>query len=140
MPAKSKPRIVHAQIKNPVLLRKTILESSIASIENLKILKNIKQIKKRKGKLKSELRAIGKEFKDLILFFEETLPKPNEVGVNPQRESEKEIKRVTKTETKKRSSQENLMAKTTEDNEDPFEQKDKFDFDIEKLKSKIGEL
>jgi hypothetical protein len=140
MPTKSKARIVHAQIKNPVLLRKTILESSISSIENLKILKNIKQIKKRKGKLKAELRTLSKEFKDLLFFLEETLPKPSEVGINPQKESEKEIKKVIKTETKKRNSQKKLIEKTTEKNENPFEQKDKFDFDIEELKNKIGEL
>jgi len=49
-------RIVHAQVKSPVLIRKTILEASILSIENLKLLKNIRQIKKRKDKLKTELR------------------------------------------------------------------------------------
>jgi len=48
---KRKPKIIHAQIKSPVLLRKTILEASILSLENLKILKNIRQIKRRKDKL-----------------------------------------------------------------------------------------
>jgi len=134
---KRKPKIIHAQIKSPVLLRKTILEASILSLENLKILKNIRQIKRRKDKLKMHLR---KEMKDMTDKFEELIPHPSEIGINVERESEREIRVETKVEEKKRNKQERLMVKTTKKDESPFEQKDEFDFDIDKLKEKIKGL
>lgn len=135
-----KPKIIHAQIKSPVLLRKTILEASILSLENLKILKNIRQIKKRKDKLKMHLRKECKEMKDIADKFCELIPHPSEIGINVERETEKEVRVETKVEENKRKKQEKLMVKTTKKDENPFEQKDEFDFDIDKLKEKIKGL
>ena len=137
---RKKPKIIHAQIKSPVLLRKTILEASILSLENLKILKNIKQIKKRKDKLKMHLRKECKEMRDMVIKFENLIPQPSEIGINIERETEKEARKETKEEEKKRIKQEKLMVKTTNKEENPFEQKDEFDFDKEKLKEKIKGL
>jgi len=127
-------------IKSPVLIRKTILEGSILSIENLKILKNIRQVKARKNKLKSDLRKVCREMREGILQLEEIIPHPSEVGIHIQKESEKVLKKQTKIEIEKVNKQEELMVKTTKENENPFEQKDEFDFDIEKLKEKMGKL
>ncbi|MBU2639672.1 MAG: hypothetical protein KKG75_03110 [Nanoarchaeota archaeon] len=140
MPPKKKSKVIHAQVSNPVLVRKTILETSILSLENLKILKNIKQIKRRKAKLKTELRKLCKEMQDQSLIFEGKIPSPDEVGISPEKETEKEIRKVAREEGRKRKSQEKLMVKTTKKEENPFEQKDQLDFDIEKLKSKIKGL
>ena len=137
---KRKPKIIHAQIKSPVLLRKTILEASILSLENLKILKNIRQIKRRKDKLKMHLRKECKEMKDMTDKFCEVIPHPSEIGIHVEKESERETKVETKVEEKKRNKQEKLMVKTTKKDESPFEQKDEFDFDIDKLKEKIKGL
>jgi hypothetical protein len=136
MPPRKKNKVMHAQVSSPVLVRKTILETSILTIENLKILKNIKQIKKRKNKLKVELRRLCKEMKIETMTFEEYLPPPAEVGISIQKESEREIKKNAREEAKKRKGQETLVVKTTE-TENPLEAKDQFDFDIEKLKEKI---
>ena len=132
-------RIVHAQVKSPVLIRKTILEASILSIENLKLLKNIRQIKKRKDKLKTELRRLIKEMDENINGFEAVIPTLAEAGISVERETEKDIGRTRREEERKRRSQERLLAKT-EEKEDPFQAKDEFDFDIEKLKDKINRL
>ena len=137
---KRKIRIIHAQVKSPVLVRKTLLEANISSIENLKILKNIRQIKKRKNKLKTDLRRICRETQDQIMQLENIIPSPSEIGIQVQKESEKVLKREAKIEVEKVEEQENLRVKTTEKNENTFEQKDEFDFDIDKLKEKIGKL
>ena len=65
MPTQKKKQVIHAQISSPVLVRKTLLEAAILSIEDLKILKNIRQIKKRKDKLKTELRKICSDMRGL---------------------------------------------------------------------------
>ncbi|MAG52905.1 MAG: hypothetical protein CMH62_02990 [Nanoarchaeota archaeon] len=140
MAARRKAKVVHAQIGNPVLVRKTLLETSILSIENLKILKNIRQVKKRKDKLKTELRRQCREMRQLIIEFEGILPPLSEVGIHPQKESEKVVKKVAKKEAVKRKDQEKLMVKTTEQTKNPFEQRDQLDFDIDKLKQKISGL
>jgi hypothetical protein len=140
MPPKKKIKAVHAQIENPVLVRKTILEGNILSIENLKLLKNIKQLKKRKTKLKTELRRLNKEMEADLLAFEEYIPQPSDVGINPEKHTEKEIKQNRREEERKRKTQEKLLVKTAKKEENPFEAKDEFDFDIEKLKSKINGL
>ena len=136
---RGKPKIIHAQIKNPVFVRKTILEASILSLENIKILKNIMQIKRRKGKLKADIRRECKEMRDLVTEFENTLPSPSEIGINVQRESEKELTRESRGEEKRRLKQEKLIVKTTEKDE-VFGQKSELDFDIQKLKEKIRGL
>lgn len=146
MPAKSKvvirrkPKIIHARIKNPVLVRKTLLEAGILSLENLKILKNIRRIKKRKDKLKMDIRRECNDMRSMVIKFQELLPQPEEIGINVQKESEKELRSESRFEERKRKSQERLMAKTTRKEENPFEQKDELDFDIEKLKEKIKGL
>ncbi len=148
MPAKSKskvvikrkPKIIHARIKNPVLVRKTLLEAGILSLENLKILKNIRRIKKRKDKLKMDIRRECNDMRSMVIKFQELLPQPEEIGINVQKESEKELRVESRAEERKRKSQERLMAKTTRKEENPFEQKDELDFDIEKLKEKIKGL
>lgn len=137
MPPKKK-KLVHAQVSSPVLIRKTILETSILSIENLKILKNIKQIKRRKAKLKIELRKLCREIKDTIINFEDYLPDPQEVGITT--ETKRELQKTAREEERKRKSQEKLLVKSLQKEENPFEQKDEFDFDIEKLKDKINQL
>ena len=139
-PVKRKPRIVHAQVKSPVLVRKTILEASISSIENLKILKNIRQLKKRKNKLKVDLRRICKEMREHIVHLEDIMPHPSEIGIHVQKESEQQLKRVVRAEVEKVQEQEKKMVKTSEQNENPFEQRNEFDFDIDKLKEKMNEL
>ena len=145
MPAKK--RIVHAQIQNPVLLRKTILETNILSIENLKVLKNIQQIKKRKDKLKIELRKLCKEMRDEVIIFEDLLPTKEEAGVQPEQETARELQLETKEEAKKRRKQQKLLEKTSHkkapkfiEEVNPFEKKDELDFDIDKLKEKIKGL
>lgn len=146
MPAKSKvvirrkTKIIHARIKNPVLVRKTLLEAGILSLENLKILKNIRRIKKRKDKLKMDIRRECNDMRSMVTKFQELLPQPEEIGINVQKESEKELRSESRFEERKRKSQERLMAKTTRKEENPFEQKDELDFDIEKLKEKIKGL
>ncbi|MAF51166.1 MAG: hypothetical protein CMH64_03675 [Nanoarchaeota archaeon] len=139
-PVRRKPKIVHAQVKSPVLVRKTILETSILSIENLKILNNIRHLKKRKNKLKVDLRKMCKEMREHIVHLEDVMPHPSEIGIHVQKESEKQLRRTVKTEIEKVQEQEKKMVRTTEQNENPFEQKDEFDFDIEKLKEKMGKL
>ena len=74
------------------------------------------------------------------MTFEEYLPSPNEVGVSIQKESEREIKKNAREEAKKRKNQETLVVKTSEKETNPFEAKDQFDFDIEKLKAKMEGL
>ena len=140
IPVRRKPKIVHAQVKSPVLVRKTILETSILSIENLKILNNIRHLKKRKNKLKVDLRKMCKEMREHIVHLEDVMPHPSEIGIHVQKESEKQLRRTVKTEIEKVQEQEKKMVRTTEQNENPFEQKDEFDFDIEKLKEKMGKL
>ncbi len=140
MPTQKKKQVIHAQISSPVLVRKTLLEAAILSIEDLKILKNIRQIKKRKDKLKTELRNICRDMRELTIEFENKMPSPEEVGIAPQRETEKEIRKTTKEEAKKRKSQEKLFVKTAKKEENPFESIDQFDFDIEKIKEKIKGL
>lgn len=140
MPTQKKKKVIHAQISSPVFVRKTILEAAILSIENLKILKNIRQIKKRKDKLKTELRNNCRDMRELAIEFETKMPSPEEVGISPQRETEKEIRKLTKEEAKKRKSQEKLFVKTATKEENPFGSADQFDFDIEKIKEKIKGL
>ena len=148
MPAKNKskvvirrkPKIIHAQIKNPVLVRKTILEAGILSLENLKILKNIRRIKKRKDKLKMDIRRESNDMKSMVMKFQELLPQPDEISINIQKESEKELRTESRVEERRRKTQERLMTKTARKEENPFEQKDELDFDIEKLKDKIKGL
>lgn len=136
---RGKPKIIHAQIKSPVFVRKTILEASILSLENIKILKNIMQIKRRKGKLKADLRKECKEMRDLVTEFENMLPSPSDVGMNVQRESEKELTREAREEEKRRFKQEKLIVKASEKDE-VFGQRSELDFDIQKLKEKIRGL
>ena len=78
--------------------------------------------------------------RQLIIEFEGILPPLSEVGIHPQKESEKVVKKVAKKEEEKRKDQEKLMVKTTEQTKNPFEQRDQLDFDIDKLKQKISGL
>ena len=138
-PVKKNNKIVHAQVGNPILVRKTILEGSILSIENLKILRNIKRIKKLKNQLKNDLRKQCREMQNLIIDLEDEMPHPQEITTTPQKETAKEAKKEAKLESRKRGKQERLKERTIEKEFD-FEREHLFESDIDKLKEKIERL
>lgn len=137
---KRKQKIIHAQIKSPVLVRKTILEASILSLENLKILRNIRQIKRRKAKLKADLRKECREMNEITAEFLDVIPSLGDIGLRVQKESERDLMREISEEGKKRFEQERLISKSVVSKESVFEQKDELDFSIDKLKEKIKGL
>ena len=102
-----KPKqIVHAQVRNPILVRKTLLESAISITEMQKSLQRIKKIRAEKRHFKNELKINYGEIRKLIeqLAVSE-LPRPPSMP----HQSFKHLKKEIKKETVKRVEQERLV-------------------------------
>lgn len=124
----SKPKqIVHAQIKNPILVRKTLLESAILVTEMLKSFQRIKRIRVEKKHYKNELKTNFDEIKKLIEKLSDyELPKlPLMHHAQP-----KQVKKEIKKEIIKRVEQEKLVEKGYSD----------LDNELKKLQDKLKNL
>ncbi|MEK6951390.1 MAG: hypothetical protein AABX29_00075 [Nanoarchaeota archaeon] len=74
--AKSEEALVHAQISNPIFVRKTLLESAILGAEILKGYENIKKLEVKKANYRNQVKTIIRELRELIRELEtEKLPK-----------------------------------------------------------------
>lgn len=127
-----KSKLLHAQIKNPILVRKTLLESAISSAEILRSMHELKRIKSLEHKKKIELRRLFEEIKVLRAKLEEReLPHLSEVRHEKiKKGSSRES--LIKEEVKKQKSQEKLLGKEVE--------KSGLDLEIDKLREKIRNL
>ena len=127
-----KNKLLHAQIKNPLLIRKTLLESAISTAEILRSMNVLRKIKSEENRKKAELRKLFEEVKILRTRLEEKeLPPLTEV------KHEKIKKNVTKKvlineEVKKQRNQERLLGKEAE--------KSGLDLEIDNLREKIRNL
>ncbi len=127
-----KSKILHAQIKNPILVRKTLLESAIFTAEVLKSMHEFRKLKSLENRKKAELKRLFEEIKILRTKLEEKeLPHLAEV------KHEKIKKNVAKKvlineEINKQRTQERLLGKETE--------KSGLDLEIDKLREKIRNL
>ena len=127
-----KNKILHAQIKNPIFVRKTLLESAISSVEIIKSMHEFKRLKNIENKKNNELRKLFEEIKILRTKLEEQeLPPLSEVR---QEKIKKNVpkKQLIREEAKKQKKQERLLETETE--------KSGLDLEIDKLKEKIRNL
>ena len=123
-----KPKqIVHAQVRNPILVRKTLLESAIAVTELQKSLQKIKKIRAEKKHFKNELKISYDEIRKLIeQLATSELPRPPSMP----HQSFKQLKKEIKKETTKRVEQEKLVQ-----HEDSG-----LDYELKKLQDKLKNL
>jgi|SRR3989344_2392852 len=132
MPEKKQEKLLHARIQNPLLIRKTLLESAIASAEILKSMKTLKQIKSQEIKGRAELKKLMDEVKSLRDKLEEhelpSLEKVKHEKVNKVVQKKKLIHE----ETRKRKKQEKILGKETKVSP--------LDSEIETLRERIRNL
>ena len=111
MPAKKsnkQEKILHARIQNPLLIRKTLLESAITSAEILKSHSLLRKIRSEKNKRKTELKKIFDEIKSLKNKLEEhELPPLNRVTHEKVKKTVPK-KKLIKQEKGKRKKQEQI--------------------------------
>ncbi|MBI2105509.1 hypothetical protein HYT56_01575 [Candidatus Woesearchaeota archaeon] len=128
----AKSKLLHARIQNPLLVRKTLLESAISIAEVLKSMRILKKISSEKNKRKTELKKLFDEIRILRTKLEEhELPPLSEI------KDEKISKKVQKKELiseeiRKQKQQEKMLSKELE--------KSSLDFEIDQLKEKIRGL
>jgi|TARA_B100001971_G_C18143158_1_gene511517 hypothetical protein len=131
-----KEKLLHARIQNPLLIRKSLLESAITSAEILKTGRELGKIKTEKNKKKTEIKKIINEIKELSFQLEEKeLPPLNVVS----KEKIKKVvpkRKLVKEETSKRKKQERILK--TESKED--QELSGIDLEISNLKDKIRKL
>jgi len=141
-----KEKLLHAQIQNPLFVRKTLLESAIISAELVKSFHNFKKTKTKENKEKSELRALYNEMKILINKLEEKELPPLAAVKHEKIKKIIPKERLIKEEGKHRKRQEKILEK-----EKPQQPKVKteikkeekltgIDLEISKLKNKIKNL
>jgi|SRR3989344_1155678 len=134
MSAKKQEKLLHARIQNPLLIRKTLLESAISSAEILKSMKILRQFKSEETKKKIELKKLIDEIKVLRDKLEEhELPPLYSV----QHEKINKIvpkKKLMHEESSKRKKQERILGKETKRIASPL------DSEIEALKERIRNL
>ena len=125
-------KLLHAQIKNPLFVRKTLLESAIYSAEILKSMHFLKKLKSEENKKKLELRRLFEEIRILRTKLEEKeLPPLSEIKHEKiKRSIPKKI--LIKEENRKQKQQERLFGKETE--------KSGLDLEIDNLREKIKNL
>ena len=125
-------KLLHAQIKNPIFVRKTLLESAISSAEILKSMHFLKKLKSEENKKKLELRRLFEEIRILRTKLEEKeLPPLSEIKHEKiKRSIPKKI--LIKEENRKQKQQERLFGKETE--------KSGLDLEIDNLREKIRNL
>jgi len=100
-------QLVHAQLKNPILVRKTLLESAILTTEILKSYQKIKKIRTQKQKFKTQLKKDLQEIKQLVEKLEiHELPRPPQI---PHSHKSPVIKKELKKEVKEQIKQERLL-------------------------------
>ena len=132
MPEKKQEKLLHARIQNPLLIRKTLLESAIASAEILKSMKTLKQIKSQEIKGRAELKKLMDEVKSLRDKLEEhelpSLEKVKHEKVNKVVQKKKLIHE----EARKRKKQEKILGKETKVSP--------LDSEIETLRERIRNL
>ena len=127
-----KNKLLHAQIKNPLLVRKTLLESAISTAEILRSMNVLRKIKSEENRKKAELKRLFEEVRILRTKLEEKeLPPLGEV------KHEKIRKNVPKKvligeEVRKQRNQERLLGKEAE--------KSGLDLEIDNLREKIRNL
>ncbi|MBS3150868.1 hypothetical protein J4443_00620 [Candidatus Woesearchaeota archaeon] len=127
-----KGKLLHAQIKNPILVRKTLLESAISTAEALKSMHEFKKLKSLEGRKKAELRRLFEEVKILrTKLEEEELPRLTEIKHEKIKEDVSK-KVLIKEEIKKQRKQETILGKETE--------KSGLDLEIDRLREKIRNL
>ena len=127
-----KSKLLHAQIKNPIFIRKTLLESAISSAEVIRSMHELKRIKSIENKKMSELKRLFEEIKVLRTKLEEhELPHLSEVRHEKVKKAVKK-NQVIKEEIKKQKSQERLLGQETE--------KSGLDLEIDNLREKIRNL
>ncbi len=127
-----KSKLLHAQIKNPIFVRKTLLESAILSAEIIRTVHEFKKLKSLENKKKAELKRLFEEIKVLRTKLEEQeLPPISEVKQEKIKGNVPK-KQLIREETKKQKQQEKLFEKDTE--------KSGLDLEIDKLKEKIRNL
>lgn len=131
-----KNKLLHARIQNPLLIRKTLLESAILSAEILRKTKALKKIHTEKNKKKTEIRKLIEEVKTLRIQLEDRELPPLESVKH-----EKIVKRVPKkkllrAEKSRRKQQEKILkAESKEDQE-----LSGLDLEISQLRDKIRNL
>ncbi|MBI2507395.1 hypothetical protein HYV89_00390 [Candidatus Woesearchaeota archaeon] len=125
-------KLLHAQIKNPLLVRKTLLESAISTAEILRSMQVLRKIKAEENRKKAELKGLFEEVRILRAKLEEKeLPPLGEI------KHEKINKNVPKKilireEVRKQRNQERILGKETE--------KSGIDLEIDNLREKIRNL
>ena len=127
-----KSKLLHAQIKNPIFVRKTLLESAISSAEMMRSMHELKRLKSIETKKKSELKRLFEEIRVLRTKLEESeLPPLSEVS-HEKVKKKVQKNQVIKEEVKKQKKQEKLLGNETE--------KTGIDLEIDKLREKIRNL
>lgn len=100
-------QLVHARIENPILVRKTLLESAILTTELLKSYQKLRKIRTEKKHYKVEFRQNLQEIKNLLEKLElQELPRPPTI---PKLHTFKEVGKEIKKEKIKRIKQEKLL-------------------------------
>ena len=127
-----KNKLLHAQIKNPLLVRKTLLESAISTAEVLRSMQILRKIKSEENKRKMELKRLFEEVKILRTKLEEhELPPLSEV--KHEKINKKVPKKIIiKEEMKKQRYQEKMIGRE--------EEKSGIDLEIDQLREKIRNL
>lgn len=127
-----KSKLLHAQIKNPILVRKTLLESAISSAEVAKSIHEFKKFKNLQNKKKLELKKLLEEVRILRTKLEEhELPRLSEVRHEKIKKNVPK-KILIREEVKKQRAQENMLGKETE--------KSGLDLEIDELRERIRKL
>ncbi|MEK6856403.1 MAG: hypothetical protein AABX49_00150, partial [Nanoarchaeota archaeon] len=124
-----KNKILHAQIKSPIFVRKTLLETAISSAEIIKSMHELKKLKSIENKKWGEMKKLFDEVKILRTKLEEhELPPLSEIR---QEKIKKNVpkKQLIREEAKKQKKQERLLETETE--------KSGLDLEIDKLREKI---
>lgn len=121
-------QLVHAQVKNPILVRKTLLESAILITEILKSYQKFKKIRTQKQHFKIQLKKDLQEIKQLIEKLEiHELPRPPSI---PKPHSSPIVKKEIKKEIKEQIKQEKLIE----------HEHSEFDAELKKLQEKLKNL
>ncbi len=127
-----KSKLLHAQIKNPIFVRKTLLESAISSAEVMRSMHEYRRLRSLESKKKSELRKLFEEIRVLRTKLEEQeLPHLSEVR-HEKVKRKVQKNQVIKEEVKKQKQQEKLLVHESE--------KSGLDLEIDKLREKIRNL
>ncbi|MAG45275.1 MAG: hypothetical protein CMH63_00695 [Nanoarchaeota archaeon] len=131
-----KEKLLHARIQNPLLIRKSLLESAITSAEILKIGKDLGKIKTEKNKKKTAIKKIINEVKELSLQLEEhELPPLNVVSKEKIKKAVPKRKLVKEEKSRRKKQERILKIESKEDQE-----LSGIDLEISNLKDKIRKL